>query len=239
MRAVDTATVGEYQGRGIFRALTLQAVAELTLEGVGIVFNTPNDQSRPGYLKMGWSAVGRLPIGVIPSGPRGLRRMARARVPAERWSERTEVGIDGRVLSSEPHMARSLLRYAPASGFRTNRTAAYLAWRTSLEPLHYRLVTATPGDAENGGVIFRLRRRGEALEAAIVEQLLPNRLAGLALVSKVLQETRADYAIGLREGRSSGLLPLPHQGPLLTTRPLAATPPREGWRLSLADVELF
>ena len=31
-------------------------------EGVGFVFNTPNDQSRPGYLKMDWKLVERLPV---------------------------------------------------------------------------------------------------------------------------------------------------------------------------------
>src|SRR4029077_13661343 len=61
VRAVDTATHPDYQGRGIFRALTLLAVEEMTAEGVEFVFNTPNDKSRPGYLTMGWHEVGRLP----------------------------------------------------------------------------------------------------------------------------------------------------------------------------------
>lgn len=239
VRAVDTATRAEYQGRGIFRALTLQAVAELTLEGVGIVFNTPNDQSRPGYLKMGWSPAGRLPIGALPSGVAGLRRMARARVPAERWSEPCDVGLDAQGLASDHSIAQALLKYAPARGFRTNRTPEYLSWRTSLEPLHYRLVTAQPGSPGAGGAIFRLRRRGAALEAAIVELFAPNPGMGVALTRRLLQETGADYAVGVRSGRTVGLVPLPGQGPLLITRPLASTPPTAEWELTLADVELF
>ncbi|WP_226996273.1 GNAT family N-acetyltransferase [Tessaracoccus flavus] len=70
VRAVDTATHPDFQGLGIFRLLTVRGVAELTMEGDGIVFNTPNDQSRPGYLKMGWSEVKRLPIGCCPLGRR-------------------------------------------------------------------------------------------------------------------------------------------------------------------------
>ncbi len=62
VRAVDTATHPDHQGRGIFRALTTVAVDELRDEGVGFVFNTPNDQSRPGYLKMGWVDIGRPPL---------------------------------------------------------------------------------------------------------------------------------------------------------------------------------
>ena len=82
VRAVDTATDPAYQGRGIFRTLTLRGVAELTLAGDALVFNTPNDQSRPGYLKMGWSLARRLPVAVLPAGPRSVRPMLTSRVPA-------------------------------------------------------------------------------------------------------------------------------------------------------------
>ena len=63
---------------------------------------------------------------------------------------------------------------------------------------------------------------------------------GAVLVRRVLRETGADYAIGLRTGPSAGLVPLPRQGPLLTTRPLAASAPSpRDWALTLGDVELF
>src|SRR5690348_4042222 len=52
VRAVDTATDPDHQGKGIFRRLNETAVAELTSAGCDAVFNTPNSQSRPGYLKM-------------------------------------------------------------------------------------------------------------------------------------------------------------------------------------------
>lgn len=240
VRAVDTATDPAYRGLGIFRTLTLQGVAELTLAGDGIVFNTPNDQSRPGYLKMGWSAARRLPVGVMPRGPRSLVSMLTSRVPAALWSEPTEVGADAAVALSDDEVAGGLLRHAPSSGVRTNRTLAYLAWRTSFGPLHYRVLLADERDPERGGVVFRLRRRGDAVEAAIVEQLVPDVRTGASLVRRVLGETGADYAIGLRTGPSAGLVPLPRQGPLLTTRPLAASPPSpRDWALTLGDVELF
>ncbi len=58
VRAVDTATHPDHQGRGIFKALTLHALDVARDDGVDFVFNTPNEQSRPGYLKMGWQVVG-------------------------------------------------------------------------------------------------------------------------------------------------------------------------------------
>lgn len=240
VRAVDTATDPEYQGLGIFRTLTLRGVAELTLVGDDIVFNTPNDQSRPGYLKMGWSVARRLPVGVLPSGPRAMVRMVTSRVPAALWSEPTNAGLDAHEAFADQAVAKGLLQHAPTKGFRTQRTAAYLAWRTSFEPLRYRVLLASDRDPAEGGIVFRLRRRGDAVEAAVVEQFVPDWVTGARLVRRVLKESGADYAIGLRTGPSAGLLPLPNQGPLLTTRPLAsAPPPPEAWALTLGDVELF
>lgn len=240
VRAVDTATDPAYRGLGIFRTLTLQGVADLTRAGDGIVFNTPNDQSRPGYLKMGWSLARRLPVGVMPRGPRALVAMATSKVPASLWSEETEVGLDAAAAFADPELTRGLLTHAPQSGVRTKRTPEYLAWRTAFGPLRYRVLLAKPDDPTAGGVVFRLRRRGDALEAAILEQFVSDAIVGSRLVRAVLHETGADYAIGLRTGRSAGLLPLPKQGPLLTTRPLAASPPSpKDWALTLGDIELF
>ena len=53
-RAVDTATHPEYQKQGIFKKLSLQALQKASHNTQGFVFNTPNQNSLPGYLKMGW-----------------------------------------------------------------------------------------------------------------------------------------------------------------------------------------
>ncbi len=239
VRAVDTATDPDYRGRGIFRALTLRAIADLTLAETGIVFNTPNDQSRPGYLKMGWTEMGRLRVGMLPSGARGVARMAQARVPASLWSEPCSVGVSAPEALGDGAIIQGLLTHCPKSGFRTRRSAEYLKWRTSFGPLHYRLLLAS-AYPQDGGLIFRLRRRGQAVEAAVTECLVPDRRTTARLVTRLLRQTRADYVIGLRSAMLPGLIPLPRQGPLLTARPLAApAPPAGTWRLSLGDIELF
>lgn len=242
VRAVDTATHPDYQGLGIFRTLTLRGVAELTLTGDGIVFNTPNDQSRPGYLKMGWSVVRRLPVGVLPARPGSLPKMANSRVPATLWSEETRAGHAAPDALTDDAVVDALLQHAPAKGFRTDRTPAYLRWRTAFGPLRYRVLFVDEADPAQGAVIFRLRRRGGTVELAMVEQLVPDAVTGARLVARALKESGADYAIGLRTGPSAGLVPLPvpGAGPILTSRPLAQTPPpASAWRLTLGDVELF
>ena len=66
-RAVDTVTHPDYQGKGVFKKLTLQALDDIQEEGDTFVFNTPNENSRPGYLKMGWQIIDSIELAVIPT----------------------------------------------------------------------------------------------------------------------------------------------------------------------------
>ena len=90
VRAVDTATHPDYQGMGLFRALTMQGIERCRADGIGFVFNTPNDQSRPGYLTMGWRDVGRVATSVRPTGRRSATRRA-----DQSGAGRAVVGADG------------------------------------------------------------------------------------------------------------------------------------------------
>lgn len=241
VRAVDTATDPDYQGRGIFSRLTRQAVEELRADGVGFVFNTPNDQSRPGYLKMGWQLVGRLPAAARARGVGSVVRMGSARTAANLWSEPCSAGLD----PQEAFAAQGPADTAPGvpdTGLRTARTPAYLRWRYGFEPLSYR-VMVTAGGVEEGWLAFRVRRRGGACEVVLGDLHAPaGARQAAALLRSTLRATKADYVIGLG-GASvlTGMVRLPGQGPLLTWRALAETemPPPPSWHLTLGDVELF
>jgi GNAT superfamily N-acetyltransferase len=245
VRAVDTATRPEYQGRGIFRLLTMAAVEAMTADDVRFVFNTPNDQSRPGYLKMGWKQVGRPPTSVRPRSPVGLARMLASRVPAERWPLPMSAGVPAAQLLRDPSVGALLDGRAGTRGLRTRRTTDYLAWRYGFEPLGYRALAAGSDPAE-GVAVFRVRRRGHAAEAALCEILVPQSGERTArhLARAVARATGADYVVRLGGAApAAGFLPLPNQGPILTWRALATTatepPPLADWELSLGDVELL
>lgn len=67
-RPVDTATHPDYQGKGIFKNLTLTLLEDLKKkEETAFIFNTPNSQSKPGYLKMGWVAWGKPLLQLLPA----------------------------------------------------------------------------------------------------------------------------------------------------------------------------
>lgn len=253
VRAVDTATHPEYQGRGIFTRLTLHALEELRGSGVGFVFNTPNDRSRPGYLKMGWQVVGRVPLRARPGSLASVPRILRARQPAEPWSLPTDVGVAAsdaladtigveRLLAEQSPPARRL-QSPPARRFRTRRTVAYLRWRYGFDPLGYRAIMADAGVA-GGVMLFRLRRRGPAVEATVCDVIVPDGRGRVAaeLARRVMYDTDADYALRAGGGAPwDGYWPLPQQGPVLTWRAvdLSTCPPRRAWDVSLGDVELL
>jgi GNAT superfamily N-acetyltransferase len=242
VRAVDTATHPDYQGRGIFTRLALYAIDELR-DDVSFVFNTPNDQSRPGYLKMGWQVVGRLPTFVRPTGPVGLVRIATARVPAERWSapsDAADPAVD--LLADRDALARLIDSLPEPDAVRTRLSPEFLRWRYGTPLLGYRAVAA-PGGVAEGIAVFRIRRRGSAREAALGDVIAAGGDPGTAaaLTRAVTRAADADYVIALGHGlvAPGGLVRLPGQGPLLTWRAVSALRPPDAWALTLGDIELF
>lgn len=244
VRAVDTATDPDHQGRGIFTALTRHGLEAERDRGTGFVFNTPNDQSRPGYLKLGWQVVGRVPVAVVVASPAAARRMVRARVPADKWSEPVDVGMAAPdALADDAGLDALLASLGPAHGLRTARDPAFLRWRYGLEPLRYRVLQrgATLAD---GAAVFRVRRRGAAVETTLADVLVPDgdHRAARDLVRAVLRATQPDYLIAVQrrlvDGRS---VRLPGQGPILTWRGIHRTsmPALDRWDLTLGDIELF
>ena len=236
VRAVDTATHPDHQGKGLFRALTLHGVDQMREDGVDFVFNTPNSQSRPGYLKMGWRDVGRLPAAVRFASPSGVVTAMRSRVPADRWSQELTVGEDVETWldSGGPGDRWPVAR--DVREIRTSMDEEYLRWRFATPLLGYRVVD--DGDA---AAIVRARRRGSALEIACVASF-GDMAAADRLAARACRAAGGSYVIRLGESQmSSAMVPLPGGGPMLTWRAVcdAGPPPLSNWALALGDVELF
>jgi glycosyltransferase involved in cell wall biosynthesis/GNAT superfamily N-acetyltransferase len=235
VRAVDTATDPDYQGRGLFRALTMHGLEQIREDGADFVFNTPNKQSRPGYMKMGWREVGRLSAAVHFSGPIGVVDALRSRVPAERWSQDLDVGetVDEWLDRGGPDG-----RWPIPTDIRELRTHAdeqFLTWRFGTPLLGYRVV-----DDGQSAIIVRSRRRGSANELAVVATFGARRGSD-RLAARVAREAGSSYAIRLGQSQRSSFVPLPGGGPVLTWRAVndRGAPPLANWALTLGDIELF
>jgi GNAT superfamily N-acetyltransferase len=241
VRAVDTATHPDFQGRGIFTRLTLKALDDARDDGVDFVYNTPNDQSRPGYLKMGWRVAGHAPAAFRPTRITSLPALLQARTAAAHWSVPAHFGVPFLSLLGEPDALQQLLASrAPAVRLRTYATLSSLTWRYAQPLFDYRAVLVSD-DVRDGVAVLRVRQRGRAREAALVELLTPEGTNTRPLLRALARASRrdADYLLAL--GTGSGFIPLPKRGPIVTTRTIVSDAPTSvrDFAFSLGDVELF
>lgn len=255
VRAVDTATDPSLQRRGVFTELTRAALDACESEGVAFVFNTPNERSLPGYLKLGWSRVARWPVWIRARRPfRILRAAVRGRhssggpvsppagtplVPAGEFLSRPEV----------ESMLETAMR--PSGLLSTARSPLYLRWRYGGGPVPYMAIGV--GDPTSAFAIVRLRERGRLREAVICELLCApeGRSQASELLRSIPKAAEADHAVahfapdwkgrpGLRE---AGYWRIPRAGLTFVARPIAGADPdplnMRNWALTLGDLELF
>lgn len=253
--AVDTATHPEFQGRGIFSRLTKEAIGAFGDE-VDLVFNTPNGKSLPGYLKMGWHVVGKVPV--LARIRRPIRFATRAR------SIRTGTSLDDRpaiaALPAGPALEQSgaplLVADATVAERRlsTPRDLTYLRWRYADAPqLDYRAVSVHVRGRLRGLAFFRVRPRGRLWESTIDDLIVRPEDGATArrLLSRVARSANVDLLTchfprgwaAAAAARRAGFIRAP-VGITLVAKPLREdvrpdpTVPAS-WALSLGDLEVF
>lgn len=233
LRAVDTATDPDYRGRGIFKRLTLQLVEDCKGEGDDFIFNTPNEKSAPGYLKMGWRELGRLPVSLRPTRPvqlaLSLAGLTSSAAPAPAPEAST---ADLELYATIAHKQH---------GWHTPRSRDFLDWRYARCPV---VDYAAAGVEGRYLVIYYYKEQRWGLELRVVDRITAAgsereceraivRLARSAKASLISEAPRSG-------GRSWATVTLA-RGPLLTFRPLNydRPPDVEDWSYNLGDMELF
>ncbi|WP_315817016.1 GNAT family N-acetyltransferase [Paraflavitalea speifideaquila] len=255
VRAVDTATHPAYQGKGIFKKLTLQQLDTCQQEGVLFVFNTPNSQSKPGYLKMGWVEQGRMPLKIKLLKPFSIlraklfdkekyTRLEDDPTPFQKWTQG--------VLNSLEHLVQKNEQLT------TLLSPQYISWRYANNPLfNYNYFT----DQENFLLISRIKRHAFTkelrlvdfvklnpradhgfLNSAIKRQVLPfceqQQIDFISFSGQQFKTHRADF-------RWMGPLPVRPLGPIITLRDLNMKDDfryllnTQNWSYATGDLELF
>lgn len=249
VRAVDTATSPQVQRRGIFSRLTSEALELCRDAGIAFVFNTPNEKSRPGYLKMGWRVVTTCPVWLKARRPVRIGIAVARRDLASGGSVAAPDGSSLVPAVEVLDVAASVAKDARApSALHTERTRDYLAWRYAGGPFTYWALEG-PGSV----VIGRLRARGRLREAVITEALAaPGAEADLReLLRRYPSEAGADHGVAHFgpgwDARASlagaGYRRLPRAGIVMTARSIHPTRPDpldpSSWSLSLGELEVF
>lgn len=264
VRAVDTATHADYRRLGIFSALTQRMLADLSGFGVATIFNTPNAQSLPGYLKLGWQVAAEWPLYLYPLRPwRMVRRAAGIGTPGR---EDASTGL-GEMRSwsrfweefgeQAPGLVAASEQGRTTCGWRTPRTVEYLTWRYGRHPsvqygVHVLTDTRDPKRLL-GFALLRPNVRGRWQELVLTDLFVAawNGDTAQRLLKGLHREAQADYVIAhfAEAGRERALLGrmgywrVPKRRLIFAVRPLRAITPAlveaRNWDLSLGDLELF
>jgi GNAT superfamily N-acetyltransferase len=161
-RAVDTATHPDFQGQGIFRNLTTQLWNQIQQEDPGcFVYNTPNDKSRPGYLKMGWQVLGKpyAEFRLVPG--LGLDRKSN-------W-ERAVESLNAIDFDKISNIGQS--RPFPEL-IQTDTSSGYYAWRYQTVPDRQYGFWQAETNHGVAGFLFYLRNRSGFTELRICDELV-------------------------------------------------------------------
>lgn len=227
VRAVDTATHPDFQGKGIFRKLTMELVASCKEQGIHFIFNTPNKHSMPGYLKMGWQNAGRLPIRFQPV------------LPFTTWGKESDIKslnflswINEADYTATDH----------GSFLKTIRTKEFLKWRYGTVPVaSYKVL-----DHDNEVVIYRIKENSWGTEFRITDVLTKDGMLTDYMKRQVMIHARQ---VGSRVVTSSAKLNMSggivlNRGPFVTIRDLNYSEFNEligfkNWNVTIGDMELF
>jgi N-acetylglutamate synthase-like GNAT family acetyltransferase len=253
LRAVDTATHPDHQGKGIFRQLTLQLVEKCKEEGYDFIFNTPNEKSKPGYLKMGWQSEGKYPIRILPVRPFDI--LFPSKVPGKTNMEPGSKEIKNSTLLEE------CLKHFTGSQTRTDYSVDYFRWRYLAAPSQKYYEKCSEEDGWY--VFYRAKISGRRKELRICDILTNGKYNSRSLMRFLEEETRklgmnlitfgsiltakASMVSGVSPEETSNaviphfssLIPPLKLGPELTFRPLTSQHKPTNWSPSIGDLELF
>jgi hypothetical protein len=250
LRAVDTATHTGYQGKGIFKKLTLALVDACTKHNDHFVFNTPNKQSKPGYVKMGWEEAGRLPINVAIVRPMKIARNLFTRPDSVTVEENSL-----RYYLDHPSLD-SLIEHERGKtiNITTNISVSYLKWRYMNVPVaDYVAIGEEEAGRLVGLIIGRIKDSRLGNELRVTDFFFQGDHVRDRLIKKIKLNAKlwgVDYCTmtGTYAGNGN-LLRYPIAlnvpvGPIVTIRSLALNDLDDlknfkKWSPTLGDLELF
>ncbi|WP_139123445.1 GNAT family N-acetyltransferase [Aliivibrio fischeri] len=142
---VDTATSPKARGKGVFSLLTKEALNKVDGK---LVFNRPNKNSFPGYIKMGWKHVGYIRFGIIP------------RIMLSSKYQYSGDFVDKNTFIRSENIKCNKIE------LRTDRTIDYLIWRyVSIPNIKYKIFNIDDGIS----IIYKINRRNKFKELVICD----------------------------------------------------------------------
>lgn len=219
LRPVDTMTLPRARRRGIFSSLLNTALDELRSDSNNtLIFNTPNQASRGGYAKSGWTL---LPV---------IRHGHRFTTPGVQLGTRMSV----EALNTPFQGTRGLIE--------TVKSKRYLDWRYDPRAGHrYRAATDDAG-CEGASIIYRVQTRRRIRRMILLETFGSESPVRQLVAATARSAGAAITILATGAGTANNLKPHFLRGSsTLAVLPLTVGEPDplrlESWSLSLGDLE--
>jgi len=202
----------QFRRRGIFSALVKACEQEAWRQGAAFVSTMPNDRSRPGFLKLGYTDLGRRKLLVRLIDPRdmGARSVplfgrlvggAAQCIQAALKPTSAEDGIALRQVSSIPPEVADLAHRHEAlfPGLRMHRSAEWWRWRFLEAPTRRYLIyeARTPDGKLIGLGVCTTRWKGRHKVRYLVDLVVTSQRVVRAIVNRLCEDaaTEGSHAI--------------------------------------------
>ncbi len=242
VRAVDTATLPSFQGKGVFSKLTQAVVKISETEGASFVFNSPNPISLRGYLKMGWYSIGKMPVKITIGSllPRFFSNESLNKFY-------NQYSVEKALQKIHENWSLSF----DTNNFHTPICYNYLHWRYFECPVAKYGAVIEP---KKFGFIFRIKSISKFMELRICECWAETNEGQKELnieIKKLIQNIRplliseGTFQLGYKNSKlKRGPIVALLKGPIVTIRKLGNTSMEDfnhfkNWKPSLGSMELF
>lgn len=252
VRAVDTVTHPNYRRKGLFRKLTYLLLEKMETDGIEFVYNTPNDNSRPGNLKMGWKEFTKIRLKIHV----GVWPLIKNRFKKDSSNFGQIMEEHSLVNLKEDRFSIFVSEYhkRDLDKFKTNISADYIRWRYINVPVcEYGAIF---GEADNFLLIFRLKKRGPLKELRIADIVVlkdtkPGNTEIRHCINRLLRLYNADLAtitgeagyIFKTQSKNWGFIDVGRKGLTVTLNALNTSfdeiNSEDLWAWSTGDMELF
>lgn len=180
----DTIVVEKARGKGFFRKMNEARIAYSKEEGVDFIFNFPNQNSLPGYLKMGWRFVGKLQWYIKVLKPFLFLQS----FYLKKQSKRIKVGSNYTFTIQK--IKKALKSYDVSKDLVTiNSSEKYYQYRYGSHPTREYGIIEYKNNEESSIAIFNMMQKGRLKEMVIMEVITSQKNFS-ALMGRVIKEAK-------------------------------------------------
>lgn len=248
VRAVDTVTHPDYQRQGLFTKLTLDLLNNFINQKIDFIFNTPNLNSLPGNIKMGWRELGRMDLYIRIRSPLGV---IKNRVQFSKFKENQVLSMHKsyeKIISIDSLISKK----NNFDYLSKDIDCSYLKWRYVDCPAYNYGFSAIKNNEDL--IVFRVLKKRKLRELRICDVFITNKTSNKDFrdtVKKLLKDYCCDVAtlsIGANKelkklSRESNFYYMGNKGLIFTLRNVNVDVVDylnyEAWGWSSGDIEIF